>query len=631
MCGICGLISLDKKNLLDKEIVYLMTEVMKHRGPDDEGYFFHNFINMGHRRLSIIDLSTGHQPIFNEDKSCSIILNGEIYNFRELRKKLETKGHVFKTKTDTEVIVHAYEEYGFDCVRIFDGMFAFALWDEKKQILFLARDRLGKKPLYYYCDSTIFIFSSEIKGLIRTGKIKPEVSYENIDEFLTLGYVVAPNTLFKNIKKLLPGHILIVQNGQILQQEYWQLDSIREEKNSFSNFQEQLKLILEDAVRKRLISDVPLGVFLSGGIDSSIIVGLMAKFSKTPVKTFSIGYKDKSEHSELCYARIVANHFGTEHYEIVLEPVDFYDAIPQMIWHLEEPIADQACIPLWLMSKKAKKYVTVLLSGEGSDELFGGYPIYNLMRGLQWYRGIPRWLRYSFFDPLFPIIFGERRGQKYKEWARLPIEDRFLGDMADLSNYIKHKLYSKDLIELSLTNNFKDKIHYFYDKVRGRDILDRMQFLDIKTWLADNLLLKADKMTMAASVELRCPFLDYRLVEFSRRIPSKWKIKGFTTKFILKQTYKDFLPKGIVNRRKQGFPVPLAIWFQGNLSKQIASVLLNERSLDRGYFNRDFIKEIIEKQYSNREDYSKLLWSLLVLEYWHRVFIDKEICKDSLT
>lgn len=622
MCGICGIVNFDKRVISDARIVHSMTNTLKHRGPDNEGYFIRNPIGLGHRRLSIIDLATGNQPLFNEDASCSIILNGEVYNFQELQNELRRKNHIFKTRSDTEVVIHAYEEYGFECVKYLRGMFAFAIWDDKKEILFLVRDRLGKKPLYYYYDSQKFIFASEIKALLKTGFVKAEVNKEAIDEFLSLGYVIAPNTLFRNIKKVLPGDMVIVKDGKITQQEYWNLEAIHQENRSLNEFQNELRDILDESVKLRMISDVPLGAFLSGGIDSSIIVGIMSKFSNQPVKTFSVGYKNQRKFSELGYAQIVANYFKTEHHEIILEPVDFYGAIPQMVWHLDEPIADQACIPLWLMSKEAKKFVTVLLSGEGSDELFAGYPIYSLMQGFEKYQKIPLWLRSYLVDPLITRILGERRGQKYVEWSRLPLEERFLGDMADFSTNLRKQLYSPEFLGFSSQNDFRARIRNFYNKVQGRDSLDKMQYLDMKTWLVDDLLLKADKMTMAASVELRCPFLDHKLVEFSRKLPSKLKLNRVTTKYILKETYEKFLPKEIAYRKKKGFPVPLTSWFQGDLNKQIEEILLNKRTLQRNYFNRGFIKEIIEKQSQKKEDYSKLLWSLLVLEFWHRVFID---------
>jgi asparagine synthase (glutamine-hydrolysing) len=349
---------------------------------------------------------------------------------------------------------------------------------------------------------------------------------------------------------------------------------------------------------------------------------MMSSLSGEPVKTFSVGYRNQEQFSELQYANRVAKFFGTHHHEIMLEPVDFYDAIPKMVWFLDEPISDQACIPLWLLSKEAKKHVTVLLSGEGSDELFAGYPIYSLMNAIEQYHKLPHWVRKYAFDPLIPKIFGERRGQKYLEGTKLSLEERYLGDMADLSSFVRKKLYSEGLYGIACKNPVARKLKVHYDAVSSSDSLSRMQYLDIKTWLVDDLLLKADKMTMAASVELRCPFLDHTFVEFSRTIPSKFKLHGITSKYILKETFKKFLPKNIAYRKKRGFPVPLSNWFQGDLNQRITDVLLDRRSIQRGYFNTQFIEEIILKQNKKIEDYSKLLWSLLVLEYWHRVFID---------
>ncbi|MBN1348681.1 asparagine synthase (glutamine-hydrolyzing) [candidate division KSB1 bacterium] len=623
MCGIYGMFDFHHSHKIERKQVKDVIDVMQHRGPDEDGIYTNAHIALGHKRLSIIDLSTGKQPLFNENQTLCIIFNGEIYNFKEIRRSLEAKGHRFRTNSDTESIIHAYEEYGADCVQHLRGMFAFAVWDATAKRLFLARDRLGKKPLYYYMDTERFIFASEVKSILRTGCVKPEVNSKFVDEFLSLGYIISPNTLFKNIKSLPPACSMMVENGQQFIKKYWFLDQVQVGDLSMPTYQERLARLLEDAVSYRMISDVPVGAFLSGGIDSSIIVGLMSKLSDQPVKTFSVGYKDLDQVNELEYARLVSRHFNTEHYEIILEPMDFYDAIPKMLWHLDEPIADQACIPLWRLSNEARRYVTVILSGEGSDELFAGYPIYILMKGIAGYRKIPEFLRSYFLDPLIPRVLGERRGEKYVEWSRLPLSKRYLGDMADLSSSLRKKLYSPEFYSFSRKNSLLNRVKRHYDAVADSDMLSKMQYLDIKTWLVDNLLLKADKMTMAASIELRCPFLDHVFVEFSRRIPSNFKLRWLATKYILKKTYQGFLPKEIINRKKRGFPVPLKYWFKSDLNSVIAEILLDSSTLSRGYFNPQFIQRAIEKQRKNEEDFSKLLWSLLIFEYWHKVFIDK--------
>lgn len=621
MCGICGIINLNKEERVEKTLLEAMARELEHRGPDEEGYYLNGNAGFGHKRLSIIDLSTGKQPLFNEDKSCCVILNGEIYNFKELRQELESSGHVFMTSSDTEVIIHAYEEFGEKCLERFRGMFAIAVWDSGKNRLFLARDRLGKKPLYYYFNGRRLIFASEIKSILKSGFVAAEVNRQFLDEFLTLGYVSAPHTLFRNIKKLPPASFLILENSDISIRGYWALNEFLPGKTRIEECQEKLAAILKESVKYRLISDVPLGAFLSGGIDSSIIVGLMSKMSSRPIKTFSVGYKGQENLSELGYAKKVADFFSTEHREIIVEPVDFYSAIPRMVWHLDEPIADQACIPLWLLSKDSKQFATVLLSGEGSDELFAGYPVYSLMKAIERYRGIPNLLK-NLIDPLIPAIFGERRGNKYLEWTRLPLEKRYLGDMADMSAWARSRLYTGEMSEMAAKSPVADRIIKYYHQVTDFDILSKMQYLDIKTWLADDLLLKADKMTMAASIELRCPFLDHRFVEFSRTIPSEYKLKGHTTKYILKKAFEKFLPKDIAHRKKRGFPVPLTSWFRGDLHAMLADVLLDSKCVGRGYFNPEFIRKIIGRQKEKKEDYSKLLWSLLVLEFWHKVFID---------
>lgn len=623
MCGICGMYNFEKLDSVEIAVIDRMNGVMKHRGPDDQGLYVNHNLGLGQRRLSIIDLASGHQPIFNENRSCCVVLNGEIYNFKDLRTELESMGHCFKTASDTEVIIHAYEQYGTECLERLRGMFAFALWDFKNEILFVARDRLGKKPLYYYVDSKRFIFASEIKAILNSGFVKPEVRVDLIDEYLALGYITSPNTMFKHIMKLDPGYYIFIKQKKWSVRKYWWVERIEIVDRSIEEYKSSMRSLLEESVKYRMISDVPLGAFLSGGLDSSIIVGIMTRLSSSPVRTFSVGYKNQEQFSELKYARKIAQYFATEHHEIILEPVDFYTEIPKMVWHLDEPIADQACIPLWLLSKEAKQHVTVLLSGEGADELFAGYPIYILMKGIELYQRVPQQFRKFVLDPIIMRLFGERKGMKYVEWSRLPLEYRYLGDMADFSNFIRQKLFTKQMYQELQTEKILEKVKDYYSLVARSDSLGKMQFLDLKTWLVDDLLLKADKMTMAASVELRCPFLDHKFVEYSRSIPSNLKLHGLQTKFILKEAYGSFLPRDIVHRKKRGFPVPLSSWFQGDLNKLVEDVLLDKKCQGRGYFDSRFINEIIQKQRNKTEDYSKLLWSLLVLEFWHNVFIDK--------
>lgn len=633
MCGICGFVGLNDRQYIDRTTLSAMNNIMKHRGPDDEGVYLGMRIDedkfcvgLGHRRLSIIDLSVnGRQPMSNEDGSVWIVYNGEVYNFIEIREDLIKKGHQFKSHTDSEVIIHLYEEKGRECVNYLRGMFAFAIWDEKKKTLFAARDRLGIKPFYYYFDNEKLIFASEAKSILRSGKINAQVNKSVIDAYLTFGYVPAPQTMFDGIKKLQPGYSFICDKRGIFIEKYWDIDEIEQGQDKGEKYYiEQFRDILDDCVRMRLISDVPLGVFLSGGLDSSTVVGLMSKMTNgTPVKTFCVGYKDKQA-SELEYARIVAKRFNTEHHEFCLEPTDFYEFIPKLVWHFDEPVAEAAAIPLYFISKLAGEHVTVLLSGEGADELFAGYPIYKYMNVIENYRIIPRFLRKNFFNHVLKgLICSEKKSNKYLQWSELPIELRYAGVSTEITDNFKSSFYSQDFLK-NFSQGYSPAVYFseYYRNVKNKDLLTKMLYIDTKVWLPDDLLIKADKMSMATSVELRVPFLDYKMVEFAMSVPSKYKIKNWTNKYLLKKAVEGFLPKEIIYRKKKGFPVPINAWFKGDFSEKVADVLLDPRSKKRGYFNSEYISKVVKLHKDGKEDYSKLLFSLLILEIWHRVFID---------
>lgn len=634
MCGICGFVSLSGKESIDKNCLFAMNNVMQYRGPDDEGTYFdfpigEQFrVGLGHRRLSIIDLSVyGHQPMSNEDDSVWIIYNGEIYNFIELKDFLIKNGHKFKSHTDTEVIIHLYEEKGKECVNYLRGMFAFAIWDKKKKILFAARDRLGIKPFYYYTDNDKLIFASEVKSILKSGQVQSQVNKEVIDAYLTFGYVPAPQTMFSDIVKLQPGYMLTYEKGKLVVEQYWDINDIEQSKDKGEKYYiEQFRGLLNDCVKMRLISDVPLGVFLSGGIDSSTVVGIMSLLSKgNPVKTFCVGYQDKQS-SELEYARIVANKFHTEHHEFCLEPTDFYDFIPKLVWHFDEPVVEAAAIPLYFISKLAREHVTVLLSGEGADELFGGYPIYKYMQSIEKYRMIPALIRNSITNPILgKLINSKKKRMKYLEWTNLSLEERYLGVSTELTQSFTRRLYADEFRNSFFSERkISDYLASYYQKVEKKDFLTKMLYVDTKVWLPDDLLIKADKMSMAASVELRVPFLDYKMVEFAMSVPAKYKIRNWTSKYLLKKAVSDLLPHEIVYRKKKGFPVPINAWFKGNFGEKAADVLLDSRSRKRGYFDSDCVSNIIKMHQDGKEDYSKLLFSLIVFETWHRVFIDKD-------
>ncbi len=623
MCGICGVVNLEAGFVPTVATIERMVGCMEHRGPDDAGYHIGPHVGLGHRRLSIIDLGGGHQPMYSDDGKKTIVFNGEIYNYRSIRENLESRGIRFHSNSDTEVLIKCYEEYGVDCLDHLRGMFAFAIWDSDRQMLFVARDRLGKKPLYYHISKLGLVFASEIKGILAHNELNCQPDMGAIDSFLSLGYTLSPRTAIREIWKLPAAHFMVFDSSGLHIQAYWHLHlSDEHPKIDAPEAVEVLKKTLDEAVSLRLISDVPLGAYLSGGLDSSVIVGIMSRHSEQPVKTFTIGYENAPEHSELKYAAIVAKHFMTDHREIILQPKNFFDLITKMVWHLEEPIGDQACIPLYLISQQAKKDVTVMLSGEGADELFAGYNVYIIMRLVEMYGRVPPVVRNRLLNPIVRGILDKRRAEKYIEWSEKSLRSRYLGDMSDLSTDLKRDLYTRDF--MSCANGwYLQEIERIYETVKGSDTLAQMLFLDTKTWLVEDLLLKADKMTMAASIELRTPFLDHHLVEFSRRLPSTLKVNnGFRKKFILKQAYKDMLPKEIIHRRKKGFPVPLSLWFKDNLNDLIADVLLSEKAKSRGYFNSHFVEHMLKQQTSGCIDYSKTLWNLVVLEFWHRSFID---------
>lgn len=623
MCGISGILHFDYSKKIRPELLTRMNQTMVHRGPDDSGIYQNGSVGFGHRRLSIIDLDTGHQPMYNEDASICIVFNGEIYNHEELRKELQAKGHQFRTRSDTEAIIHCYEEYSFACINRLRGMFAFAIWDANQRKLLLARDRLGIKPLYYYSDQNSLIFASEIKAIMASGYLKPEVNLGAIDAYLTLGYVPGPETFFKNIYKLLPGHILYTRNGHIRFEEYWDFDNVSSHVMSESECCERIRELLHECVGMRLMSDVPLGAFLSGGVDSSSVVAAMAQETDR-VETFSIGYQDAEEESELEYARLVARRFGTKHHEFILEPKDFFKSIPELLLHLEEPIVEPAAIALFHISRLAREHVTVLLSGEGADEIFGGYAIYRKMQILTRIRQIMPLVHNRFImKVLSSFLNPDQSPQKHLDWLRLPLEERYLGVSCDVTASIKQKLYSEDLKAIGQQNSIvEEAFRRNYGKVQYRDALGKMLYVDTKIWLPDDLLTKADKMTMATSVELRVPFLDNKFVEFAASVPSALKIKGRTSKYIFKKAMEGILPDTIIYRKKRGFPVPINQWLGSDLYAQAAGILLDPGSLQRGYFNEVHLSQMLNQQKRGRTDLSRRIFSLLVLELWHQAFID---------
>ena len=629
MCGICGVYNFRNKEPVNQDLIKRMTGALKHRGPDDEGIYLGSrvkgsglMVGLGVRRLSIIDLETGHQPIHNEDKTIWIVFNGEIYNFRDLREALEKKGHIFYTKSDTEVILHLYEEYGRDCVQRLNGMFAFAIWDSREERLFLARDRIGIKPLFYVEHKGSIIFASEIKSILENKEISKEIDLQSLYSMMKLQYIPAPKTIFKEIKKLLPGHRLACQKGKISIEKYWDLDLARKEESE-AFYLEELPRLLEESIRLRLISDVPLGAFLSGGIDSSIMVGLMSKFSEKPVKTYSVGFEAEDSFNELKYARLASQHFKTDHQELIMKSKDIEELLPKIVYYLDDPITDPAVIPTYLVSKLAKEKVTVVLTGEGGDELFAGYRRYSLDRLAPYYGKLPSIIRKKMISALISKLLPQGRFQQGIEALNQPPGvQRYLSWVSKFNDETLENLYTKEVKEEIKEKGLTSIFRSYFESPQERDFHSRTLYCDIKTWLPDDLLVKVDRMSMATSLEARVPYLDHRIVELCTSMPIHLKLRGFTSKYILRKALSDLIPEEILKRRKQGFTVPLAPWFRKELRNFTQEILSQNSIAKRGYFDYNYIKHILEEHLEGERNYSREIWSLLVFELWSKKYLE---------
>ncbi|OQY27497.1 MAG: asparagine synthase (glutamine-hydrolyzing) [Candidatus Cloacimonetes bacterium 4572_55] len=624
MCGICG--SYAKKSPSDEKDrlrVAQITRALRHRGPDDEGFFHDDRISLGHRRLSIIDLSQGGQPIFNEDESCVIVFNGEIYNYQELRSDLEAKGHRFRTQSDTEVILHQYEESGPSCVTFLNGMFTFAIWDRHKKRVLLARDRLGIKPLYFYQDSRRLLFSSELRPLLRYGDIDGSIDPYSLYCLLNFQYVPAPKTIIKSIRKLPPGCLLIAQGGDIQEKRYWSISQIEPRQDwDYHQAKEELSALLRDSVQRRMISDVPLGAFLSGGVDSSTIVSLMSSYANRPIHTFSVGFSSESSganrYNETGFARLAADHFRSEHRDLMISPTEFADALPAVWRHLDGPVTDPAIVPTYLVSKLARELVTVVLTGEGADELFGGYLRYSLDRYHAFFR-LPEFMR-SLIHPIWRLIPNSQRWQKgFQAVTTMDPLSRYLRWVSVFDqNFLVHALTQADVLGF-----FQQTVacldQNFMDKKKGSDFsLNHTLALDLQTWLPDDLLAKVDAMSMAVSLEARVPFLDHRLVELAMAMPHNWKISGKIRKRILKDVAAPLLPKAILDRKKMGFDTPLRQWFRGPLRPLLQETLSDSELKKHGFFNTHSINGMMQRFFSGRQDFSLQLWSLFLFQNWYQ-------------
>jgi asparagine synthase (glutamine-hydrolysing) len=610
-----------------------MRDIITHRGPDEAGLHVDGYAALAHRRLSIVDLSTGQQPTSNEDGSVWVIFNGEIYNHAGIRKDLEARGHVYRTRSDTETIVHAYEEWGDECVHRFRGMFAFAIWDAPKRRLLLVRDRLGIKPVYWARVGDTLLFGSEIKAILASDLVAPQTNQDVLPEILSTRYTSGSDTLFRGIHKLLPGHRLVFENGGIAIEQYWDVPSrdggelsAMSHRDAVHRFRE----LLEESVRLRLMADVPLGMFLSGGIDSSAIAAIMARMIDRPLQTFSVAFKERA-FNELEYAREVARAIGADAHEIVIDDRDFFGALPKLVWHEDEPIAHTSSVPLYFVSALARQHVTVVLTGEGSDELLAGYGKYlrlslNWRAGTVYERLVPRAVRASIAKgivPNLPGTLGRLARRTFLAMDRSP-ESMFFDNFAAIRLADQWSLLAPGLRDAATRAQAYGPSRAYFERPNGRStLLDRLLYSDIKTYLVE-LLMKQDQMSMATSIESRVPFLDHKLVEFAAQLPDHLKLNGFTTKRVLRESMKGLIPDSILNRSKMGFPVPFAAWTRGPWNAVARDVLLDSRSRERGILDPAAVDRLLRDHADGRTNGGDRIWSLLNLELWHRTFIDKE-------
>lgn len=626
MCGIAGFI--DGKSLRPTneraELLDRMCRVITHRGPDEQGTIVRDRAALGMRRLSIIDLKTGQQPIFDCSGDLAIVFNGEIYNYRELKTRLEDLGHKFKTNSDTETIVHAFEEFGDDCVDHLRGMFAFAIYDFRRERLFIARDRVGKKPLFFArTRNGEFLFGSELKSLLEHGGFEKEIDASALDAYLTFGYVPEHHSIFKGVEKLGPGCRLAYENGEITTRKYWDFDYTEaDESISESECVEMLREKIGDAVNVRLVSEVPLGAFLSGGVDSSSIVAMMSRLSDAPVKTFSIGFNEDT-FNELKFARVAAEKFGTEHHEFVVTP-DLVETVDELVWHFDEPFADSSALPTYMVSKLAREFVTVVLSGDGGDELFAGYTRYLTDQNRSGFSKLPRSLRSGLLRPISEALPHGAKGRNFLYNASLDSIDRYIDSLSYFGKLKKTELFTDKFRILAGgdLDRAASEFALIADYAGTSDELSRRLYLDSKTYLPSDILTKVDRMTMAASLEARVPLLDHELIEIVQRMPSKFKLANGETKYIFKKAMEGIVPNEILYRQKQGFGVPIAEWINSQLKDRMLGILREKRTVERGYFEPRYIEVLLDEHARGRRDHSHALWILWMLELWHRRYYD---------
>lgn len=629
MCGFCGIYDPTGSGRFDRDQVQQMTRLMAERGPDEEGTWFGSHVALGHRRLTIIGLEAGEQPVFNEDRSILVAFNGEIYNYRAVRAMLEAAGHRFYTDTDTEVIVHAWEEFGEACLTHFRGMFAFALHDTRTGQLLIARDRMGIKPLYYAVEGGRLLFASEIKPVLLALGKPVRANPEALDLFMSSGYVAGELTLFDGVRKLQPGYVLELVDGAARSRPYWDLPDVVPTPMADAEAEERLAALLRESVDHCMVSDVPIGAFLSGGVDSSVVVSNMAALSPGRVKTYALGFEDSAEHNELAHARRVAALLGTDHTEHILRSEDFFENLLAFVRRTEEPIVDASGIAMYHLARRARQDVKVVLSGEGGDELLSGYAIYRTMERLDRSSTLRQLTGVGLAARLLAPHVTSEKAAKYLDWIGSDLASTYRGVTTGVTPSLRPRIYAADFaaqVGDAVSRRYRD----LYAHLRHGDSLRRMAYVDFKSWLPDNQLVKTDKMTMAASLELRVPLLDHKLVEFCMTLPSSFRIRDGVGKYLLKRVAQRTLPRDLVHRRKQGFPTPIAQWFRGELYERIRELLLDPRSRQRGYFRPGYVEQILERHRTGKEDLSQRILTFVMLELWHRTFVDDALA-DSVT
>ncbi len=626
MCGIAGIYNFKTHNQVTEQSIKDMIAVINYRGPDGDGVFTTEHIGFGHKRLTIIDTSErSNQPMTSHYGPQTICYNGEVYNYVELSQQLKDSGTSFKTTSDTEVILELLRAEGVSALQKLNGMYAFSYWDQTNDNFLLVRDRLGIKPLFYKETIDGIIFASEIKSLLALEKNTNSVNTKLLDSYMSLGYCPSNETLFNGIKKVPPGHYLEIVDNEIQIRKYWDIEFNKNIDKGEKYYVKQTQELFEDSIKLQLRSDVPLGVFLSGGVDSSAVVAIMSKLGVKDIKTFSVAWDYGKDFDETQYARQVSEQFKTEHTEYFMNADEFKKFLPDYIRHMDEPVTEAAAISLYYLALKTKEKVTVVLSGEGADEVYGGYSIYKYLDIVEKYKKLPNFI-HKIVNPILRNM--GNKFSKYADLSELPLEKSYAG-VSFYDNTIKESLYSDSFSTIAKNNDIYKILSPYYQRCLDMDAQSKMQYLDVKTWLVDDLLVKADRMSMAASLELRVPFLDHRFLELAAIMPSKYRHKKYESKYILKKAMEPYLSKDILYRKKQGFPTPLAIMFQNDLKDYVREIILSESAMNRGYFKESEINKLIEEHNSGDQDHHKILWQLLVLELWHREYVDRSFLPSS--